>query len=561
MPVVGHNGKPQSIKFTADPYIASQAWVWLGESEDNSDDAMDLVKSLHKIDFDDPTYQPGEKSWTALKRLFQRPWWGRLWVVQECLLAEKASVNCGKKVVGMESFVHLKQIEHKYRRSLAPRLKPMQVGLQSPFGVILWDWDRHKRMIAAGGIPLFQILSVTGACKCAKAVDKIFGLLSICTAEDRQTIPVDYRLKARDLVIMVAKYHLRRRERHNPLQMLQTHQAKKHPSLPSWVPDYTTDDFEDHLIFPASKDSAAFKAGANNAAWNAVASRVGNGRVRVLDLGIISTSDVIEALLLGARFFWAATLLFWGFARHPFATISKVRQRLQISTLVSLVAGRWLNSINLRIEDERSHETLVLPGLIVDDVSAAFRAPFVDFYLGSDLAGDVENKRRRREEMKEACRQWEADVSKLPPDADPYRETCGRREAFWRTLIADRDYYWRGPPPAEWDFSGRFEAWMCGRDDSACREAYTRPFSDAAIVRCLYRSFIVTERGYLGLGRNSTQRGDTVCVLRGGNVPFILRKKDDGYYELVGEAYVHGIMDGSFVRKSRKEELKEFRIR
>ena len=44
-------------------------------------------------------------------------------------------------------------------------------------------------------------------------------------------------------------------------------------------------------------------------------------------------------------------------------------------------------------------------------------------------------------------------------------------------------------------------------------------------------------------------------------MPFILRKKDDGYYELVGEAYVHGIMDGSFVRKSRKEELKVFRIR
>ena len=102
---------------------------------------------------------------------------------------------------------------------------------------------------------------------------------------------------------------------------------------------------------------------------------------------------------------------------------------------------------------------------------------------------------------------------------------------------------------------------MCRRDDSAGHEACTRPFNDAAIVHCLYRSFIVTERGYLGLGRNSTQPDDVVCVLRGGNVPFILRKKGDGYYELVGEAYVHGIMDGSFVRKSRKEELKEFRIR
>jgi hypothetical protein len=102
---------------------------------------------------------------------------------------------------------------------------------------------------------------------------------------------------------------------------------------------------------------------------------------------------------------------------------------------------------------------------------------------------------------------------------------------------------------------------MCKLDDSTSYEAYTRPFSDAAIVRCLYRSFIVTEKGYLGLGRNSTQPGDIVCVLRGGNVPFILRRKGNGYYELVGEAYVHWIMDGSVARKSRKEELKEFRIR
>jgi hypothetical protein len=75
MPTVGHNGKLHPIpKNTADPYIASQVWVWLGESEDNSDNAMGLVKSLHTIDFDDPTYRPEEESWTVLKCLFQRPW-------------------------------------------------------------------------------------------------------------------------------------------------------------------------------------------------------------------------------------------------------------------------------------------------------------------------------------------------------------------------------------------------------------------------------------------------------------------------------------------------------
>jgi hypothetical protein len=51
------------------------------------------------------------------------------------------------------------------------------------------------------------------------------------------------------------------------------------------------------------------------------------------------------------------------------------------------------------------------------------------------------------------------------------------------------------------------------------------------------------------------------CVLRGGNVPFILNQREDGYFEVVGEAYVHGIMDGEYVRDAQKEELKEFRIR
>ena len=30
-------------------------------------------------------------------------------------------------------------------------------------------------------------------------------------------------------------------------------------------------------------------------------------------------------------------------------------------------------------------------------------------------------------------------------------------------------------------------------------------------------------------------------------MPFVLRRRDHGYYELVGEAYVFGIMDGEFL--------------
>jgi hypothetical protein len=78
----------------------------------------------------------------------------------------------------------------------------------------------------------------------------------------------------------------------------------------------------------------------------------------------------------------------------------------------------------------------------------------------------------------------------------------------------------------------------------------------------MYRSFFVTENGYLGLGsRNTVAFQDYVCILRGGMVPFILRKRGDGYWEFVGEAYVHGIMDGGFVKRAKKEDLRVFRIR
>jgi len=53
-----------------------------------------------------------------------------------------------------------------------------------------------------------------------------------------------------------------------------------------------------------------------------------------------------------------------------------------------------------------------------------------------------------------------------------------------------------------------------------------------------------TPNNYLGMGPVSTQVGDEVWVLKGARTPFILRRKSSKQYELIGEAYVHGIMDG-----------------
>jgi hypothetical protein len=127
-------------------------------------------------------------------------------------------------------------------------------------------------------------------------------------------------------------------------------------------------------------------------------------------------------------------------------------------------------------------------------------------------------------------------------------------------LIADHEANYPPKRPVGNEFAHRFEAWM-GRSDREKDEAYTRPFSNAAITSCLNRSFVTTLNGHLALVPRLTVPGHLVCVLRGGNVPFILQSKKDEYFELLGEAYVHGIMNGEFVRGAQNDDVKVFTIR
>ncbi|KAK2736861.1 hypothetical protein FQN55_001356 [Onygenales sp. PD_40] len=74
------------------------------------------------------------------------------------------------------------------------------------------------------------------------------------------------------------------------------------------------------------------------------------------------------------------------------------------------------------------------------------------------------------------------------------------------------------------------------------------------------RAFFTTRKGYMGIGPKGKTRvrvGDQVVVLGGGFTPFILRGGDEdvegigggrtGWYTLVGESYIHGMMEGEFL--------------
>ncbi|MCJ1389668.1 hypothetical protein MMC18_002525 [Xylographa bjoerkii] len=67
-------------------------------------------------------------------------------------------------------------------------------------------------------------------------------------------------------------------------------------------------------------------------------------------------------------------------------------------------------------------------------------------------------------------------------------------------------------------------------------------FSEA----CVSRRIVKLAKYQLGLCPRDCQNGDLVCILHGSNVPILLRPQGQ-YYEVVGQCYVHEIMQGEAV--------------
>ena len=54
----------------------------------------------------------------------------------------------------------------------------------------------------------------------------------------------------------------------------------------------------------------------------------------------------------------------------------------------------------------------------------------------------------------------------------------------------------------------------------------------------------LSSKGYVGLAPDTSLPDDKIVVIFGVIAPLVLREVPDGIFELFGEAYTHGIMDG-----------------
>jgi hypothetical protein len=88
-------------------------------------------------------------------------------------------------------------------------------------------------------------------------------------------------------------------------------------------------------------------------------------------------------------------------------------------------------------------------------------------------------------------------------------------------------------------------------------------FWNAFTTCCFGRCFGLTEKGYMVIGPPGANEGDVLCLIMGAQVPFLLRPISDSdgnklngehRYALVGECYVHGLMDGEGLKQGLDEQ-------
>ena len=60
----------------------------------------------------------------------------------------------------------------------------------------------------------------------------------------------------------------------------------------------------------------------------------------------------------------------------------------------------------------------------------------------------------------------------------------------------------------------------------------------------------------LGIASLKAEAGDTFCVLFSGQMPFVLGEQDS-QYNMIGECYLHGIIDEDAVSKLETEAEEE----
>jgi hypothetical protein len=470
--------KTQQVRRMKDIYAqAAAVLIWLGEEFHTDWRVFRLIEEFNeKIEkpfpevatFTNRMMADDRSLCHAVGRLLQRPWFRRVWIIQEVAMATKARLICGTQKADWKALVRL--IHFVLENGLEGDLgTTIYVGMA--INVIEAIRDSHATH-ATKGPALLELLEKTQICSATDPRDRVFALLGIASDGASAGVLIDYSLECSEVYKQLANYNLAFQQSLSYLSF-SGHQLRT-PHLPSWVPDWSLN------ANPAPRSSLAgqgFKA-SGDAKPNISISPDGRE--------LITTGYIVETV-------------------HRVGKIA----------------------INLELSN-----------------------PFIN-----------DSEEFLQERLKEIAAVEECDdISSVAKPTYPSGEPLA--SIYWRIMICNRLFSGALPPPEMAQVEPIFRDLMSHADDIMNQRDYEK--LDIYMLRHDYdgnqytsavgkwasgRVFCATEGRYLGWLPRGAEKGDVVCILEGGEVPLVMRLANDGRYQVLGDCYIHGIMDGEAMKR------------
>ncbi|KAH7398317.1 hypothetical protein BKA66DRAFT_565934 [Pyrenochaeta sp. MPI-SDFR-AT-0127] len=246
--------------------------IWLGESDASTDSLVEIVQHSGVPVRPEPGMEEFEKAniifakrletvATVINIVAMRPWWRRVWTVQECILSRNDPIfQCGFATFSWESFfsvIHALFIETRFEKTSIsheadPQLEQLKLLRdQVSSGAKLNEARQTLQAISAlpglrlwyqanQDVPLADCFSLGLGRQTSVAHDYIYGFLGLLPDHERERVSIDYRRSYwdtysafYDLLLEVSGWR--------GLQVLiMTSFHNTDGSRPSWMPDFST---------------------------------------------------------------------------------------------------------------------------------------------------------------------------------------------------------------------------------------------------------------------------------------------------------------------------------
>ena len=257
---------------------AAYVIVSLGESDLKTDAAMDYMYLLSKVinhedektmQIDNPKsgFRPKEpqnpppfNKWMMIENLFRKPWFERIWVIQEVAVGPEPLIICGKRAVDWNTFCHAAFgfVEHNMTLRDPQKITASdgnKYSLSFPVGLLnLQIMNAARESIQKkGGEPFQTVLLYMNHFKATNARDKVFALLGLGRDTDDKTIQADYNSTPEDVYQTVSRHLLLRDPYIHILSKAGVGFPRSSTVLPCWVPDFKNSEKIDFgCYFPQS---------------------------------------------------------------------------------------------------------------------------------------------------------------------------------------------------------------------------------------------------------------------------------------------------------------------